>query len=192
MSPRHSSIAFIIVKLSVSGADHFLFVRHRKWGDWGLVGGHTEPGEEGDWFATAVREANEELSPLVAGKDFDLHALSAEPLTWGPVRSRSARNELTVYTAQYFALRFRTHPGSLLRQLDPKSFLLVPEAHLRDERWDDDVADTLRRLAEVEGLGLAAVPLAWSEDLEPEELGVAVRPFSEVSVPRLRAAAGSR
>jgi 8-oxo-dGTP pyrophosphatase MutT (NUDIX family) len=192
MTQRKSSMAFIVAKLSVSGDSHFLFMRHRKWGDWGLVGGHTEPGEEGNWLATALREANEELAPLVAGQDFDLRPLSSEPITWGPVRSRSARNELTLYTAQYFALHFRLHPAALLRRLDAKSFLLVPEAHLLDERWDDDVADTLRRLTGPNGDGLRTVPLAWNEDLTSEELGVPVRPFSEVSVPRMLAAGGAR
>lgn len=185
MTSRTSSVAFVLVKLSIEEQDHFLFIRHVKWGDWGLVGGHVEIGEEGDWLATARREAEEELTPLTDGTDFNLHSLS-DTVSWGPVASRSAHGQPTRYVARYFALSFTQHPTTLLPRLDPNEFLLVPQSHLTSEQWDEDITDTLRQLVEALPRGLLSVPYAWHGDLVAQELGVPARPFGSRDAPTQR------
>jgi 8-oxo-dGTP pyrophosphatase MutT (NUDIX family) len=174
---RQSTLSFVLIKLRLGDRDHFMFEKHSKWGDWGLVGGHAEPGEEGNWLLTATREANEELAPLRAGSDFVLSSLLEEPITWGPVPSRSAGGQMTKYTAQYFVLSFRVAPERALKRLMSDRFLLVPQAHLENGQWEPDVADTLAELARTMFDGLSAIPLSWSDSLNEDEVHVQVRPF---------------
>jgi 8-oxo-dGTP pyrophosphatase MutT (NUDIX family) len=174
---RSSSLAFVLIKMKIGAYDHFMFIRHPKWGDWSLVGGHVEPGEEDRWERTAIREANEELSPLTWGHDFDLAELLHGAVSWGPVQSRSAGGHPTLYTARYFALRFLGDPRRLLPALSSADFIFVPEAHLEDGKWEQDIADTLLQLARVIPGGLSAVPPAWPRALQVSEISVQVRPF---------------
>lgn len=174
---RRSSLAFVLIKMKIDANDHFMFIKHPKWGDWSLVGGHVEPGEEERWERTAIREANEELSPLEWGHDFDLTGLLHGAVSWGPVQSRSAGGQSTMYTARYFALRFLGDPRVLLPALPSTDFIFVPAAHLEDGQWEQDVADTLLQLARVIPGGLAAVPPAWPRSLRASEVSVQVRPF---------------
>jgi 8-oxo-dGTP pyrophosphatase MutT (NUDIX family) len=174
---RHSLLAFVLVKIKIDERDHFLFVKHPKWGDWSLVGGHVEPGEEQHWDRTAMREADEELSPLRSGLDFTLIELLRESVSWGPVQSRSAGGHPTRYSARYFALHFLHDPVDLLPRLSREDFIFVPEAHLEEGKWEEDIADTLLQLARVMPEGLSAVPPAWPRALQRDEVFVQVRPF---------------
>ena len=132
---RRSDIAYVIIALRKDGEDHLLLHRHAKWGDWSLVGGHVEPGEEHDWLVVARREAGEELAPLRAGEHFEVERIPLS-LEWGPEPSRSAHGEPTYYHAEYFVLRFTENPVELLRRLPSSDFRLV---RLRDLRRDEDV-----------------------------------------------------
>src|SRR5262245_27329052 len=134
---RESDLAYVIIRLSIQAEPHLLLVRHRKWNDWTLVGGHVEDGEKNNWARAAVRECNEELAPLRFGEDFILLPLLDRPVKWGPVRSRSAGGEPTRYTAQLFALRFLKSPADCLRQLPDGEFLLVPETEFLRTQTDD-------------------------------------------------------
>src|SRR5688500_1868159 len=106
MTYRTSRIAYVLVRLLVGEKDCFLLRVHRKWGDWGLVGGHVEDDELSDWRRAAEREANEELEPLRLGMDFSLEPLDSAPESWGPVPSRSAGGVPTKYCAAWFTLQF--------------------------------------------------------------------------------------
>ncbi len=177
MNTRRSALAFVLIKINIDGRDHLLFLAHTKWGDWGLVGGHVNKGEEGRWLDTARREAEEELTPLRYGRDFVLKGLLARPISWGPVESRSAKGAESIYSAQYFTLRFKRDPVELLAQLDRGNFLLVPQEHFSPPLWDSDVADTLRRLDDALPEGLSSVPWSWPVTVEGERVGVQIRPF---------------
>ena len=93
---RRSDLAFVLPKLRIAGADYLLLHWHAKWGDWSLLGGHVEAGEEEDWSRAAVREANEELAPLRSGADFTVERQALSQLEWGPVPSRSHDNTPTI------------------------------------------------------------------------------------------------
>lgn len=139
--------------------------RHPKWGDWSLVGGHVEQGEEDDWLKTASREAEEELAPLTLGGDFTVEPLPVE-LRWGPCPSRSAGGMPTEYRARYFVLRFLKDPREILDVLPESEFRLVP---IDEVESDEGVGHPVR------------VFLAQPEDIET----VAVSP-TEAAVPRMR------
>lgn len=126
---RQIELAHIVVKICNKQGTQYLFRKHEKWKDWSLVGGHVDPGEEGDWARTAIREAEEELAPLKHRDDFIIVPLLPNPETWGPVDSKSA-GVPTTYTAQFFALIFTGNPDTALARLPENDFLLVPEAHL--------------------------------------------------------------
>jgi len=127
---RTSDLALVLIRLNVGEEPHLLLTRHRKWGDWSLVGGHLEPDERADWAKAARRECNEELAPLRYGEDFLLLPMLDRPVRWGPVPSRSAGNEPTVYSAQIFALRFLKPPQECLARLPQTEFRLIREAEL--------------------------------------------------------------
>lgn len=155
---RKVSLAHVVVKFQVAGDSYYLLHRHRKWGDYSLVGGHVEPGEEGLWARTATREVEEELHPLHHRRDFILVPLLRTPLTWGPQRSRSAAGEMTVYTAQFFRMVLRKSPIQLL-----DTFLGNDAVILRGEDLVGNalVAEMVRMLDGVLPGGLAAIPPAW-------------------------------
>ena len=127
---RHSDLVLVVATLDLENERHLLLRRHPKWGDWSLVGGHVEEDEKNDWARAAVRECNEELSPLVYGEDFSLLPLLDRPMKWGPVPSKSAGGELTTYSAQVFALRFLKSPRECLGALPPKDFRLDKEGEI--------------------------------------------------------------
>jgi hypothetical protein len=128
---RHSKLALVLIRLNVNSTPHQVLMRHRKWNDWTLVGGHLEPEEKNDWARAAARECEEELAPLRFRDDFTLLPLLDEPLVWGPVPSKSAGDELTVYSAQLFALRFLRSPTECLERLVRKDdFCIVPEEEI--------------------------------------------------------------
>lgn len=137
---RQSKLSLVLIRVDIEDRPKLLLMRHRKWGDWSLVGGHVEPEEGNDWARAAARECNEELAPLQHGKDFVLLPVLAVPDWWGPVDSKSA-GEPTMYTAQFFEMRFlrdagacitellRQHPEDL-RLVDMTEFQLDPGATL--------------------------------------------------------------
>jgi 8-oxo-dGTP pyrophosphatase MutT (NUDIX family) len=116
---RQSSLAQIFIKVRVGHDDCLLLMRHDKWGDWSLVGGHVEHGEEGD--------------------------LLREPITWGLEKSRSAGGKPTVYTAQFFALRLLVPADEALSRLDATRVVLVPQARLNASNAKGRHRDTTRR-----------------------------------------------
>lgn len=162
---RHSDIAYVLIRLRSEGKDCFMLHRHPKWGDWSLVGGHVEQGEEDDWLKTASREAEEELAPLTLGGDFTVEPLPVE-LRWGPCPSRSAGGMPTEYRARYFVLRFLKDPREILDVLPESEFRLIP---IDEVESDEGVGHPVR------------VFLAQPEDIET----VAVSP-TEAAVPRMR------
>jgi 8-oxo-dGTP pyrophosphatase MutT (NUDIX family) len=97
---RHVKLAQVIVPLQIDHEKFFLLRKNIKWNDWGLVGGHVEPNEEGRWKSTAIRECNEELAPLENRKDFLLFAIPGRPITWGPIESKSTGGTPTRYRCQ--------------------------------------------------------------------------------------------
>ena len=163
---REIELAHVLIKLR--GADdrsYYLLHRHEKWGDWTLVGGHVEPGEEGLWSRTAERETEEEMAPLQRARDFLLVPLLTRPVTWGPKPSRSAGGALTVYRAQFFRLVFRRDPASLLAPLAERGFILLSEDQLAT---DANVGDLVRQLEQhLEG-GLSKLPAAWTSPINPD------------------------
>ena len=158
---RKVALAHVVVKLrDTDGGCYYLLHRHEKWGDWTLVGGHVEPGEEDLWAETARREAEEEMPPLRCHPgDFFLAPLLTSPLTWGPRNSRSAGGEPTVYKAQFFCMLFRRDPAPLLAALEEGGFMLIAESQLHQH---EDIGDVLRQLEGHLVGGLASVPSAWT------------------------------
>lgn len=127
---RHSELALVLIRLKMNAEPYHVLIRHKKWGDWSLVGGHVEPIEKNDWARAAARECNEELAPLSFGSDFILLPLLDQPLKWGPIPSRSADNEPTMYTAQVFVLRFLKPPAECLARLPADDFGFVRESEI--------------------------------------------------------------
>ena len=125
---RYSELSLVLIRLNIGSEPHLVLMRHRKWNDWSLVGGHVEPNVRNDWARAAARECNEELSPLKYSEDFTLLPLLDQPFIWGPVPSRSAGNEPTTYRAQLFLLRFLRPPMECLARLPADDFRLVREA----------------------------------------------------------------
>jgi NUDIX domain-containing protein len=164
MTPRTSRIAYVLVRLLVGETDCFLLRVHRKWGDWGLIGGHVEDEELNDWLQAAEREANEELDPLRLGADFSLGSLDGAPESWGPVPSRSAGGLPTKYCAAWFALEFLRDPATCLAELPDEEFLLV-ERDAALMAAGADVTGLLARLDRELPEGLSSVPLAWPHQL---------------------------
>lgn len=159
---RHSDIAYVLIRLQSEGQDFLLLHRHAKWGDWSLVGGHVEPGEEGDWLATATREAAEEMVPLKLREDFELEPLKIR-MEWGPHPSRSAFGAPTHYRAEYFVLRFLRAPIEVIRRLPQDEFRLVPVDGIRD---DDSVSLPVRKLLDHVGPEFDALPRSWEAEVE--------------------------
>jgi 8-oxo-dGTP pyrophosphatase MutT (NUDIX family) len=183
MSNRRSALAFVLVRLDIGGCDYLLLNRHSKWGDWSLVGGHLEAGE--DWLTAAIREANEELSPLKTFVDMQIHPLNGL-IEWGPVSSRSANGRNTVYAAHYYWLEFLRDPCIAMRWLDPAEWILVSLARLARRPWDPDISDTLARLAECLPGGLSAVPRAWPNELADSTVTLPMRSSRTVMVSSAR------
>lgn len=152
-----SDLALVLARFDVDDSPHWLLRRHPKWGDWSLVGGHVEPGETENWSLTAVREANEELEPLVHGIDFVIEPLTPALSSWGPVASRSAGGTPTHYRARWYQARFLRDPAECLRRLPHDDFALVPESDIVGAHWVSDVA---RRLLEETRSIVQALPLA--------------------------------
>lgn len=173
---RHSNVVYTLIRVRVGAVPCLLLRRHKKWGDWSLVGGHVEPWEQEDWRLAAAREATEELEPLREGEDFSVEALHPEPITWGPEASRSARGQRTLYRIQYYRLAFHRDPARLLVRLPAEDFLLVPEHALgsTEQPLGNPVHRARRYLRE----GFDSVPLSWAEDLAPEALPAGLLPLT--------------
>ena len=167
---RHSELALILIRLRINGDPCHLLIKHKKWDDWTFVGGHVEADERNDWARAAVRECNEELAPLRFGHDFTLLPLLDQPLRWGPVASKSAANEPTIYTAQLFALRFLRSPADCIGRLPRGDFRIVREADLVG-RHEDPTAVTSRAIETVDRR-----TVAWDATLS--SLPIAVQPLS--------------
>lgn len=160
---RHSDIAYVLIRLRSGGQDCFMLHRHPKWGDWSLVGGHVEEGEEDDWLKTAAREAEEELAPLTLGGDFTVEPLPVE-LHWGPCPSRSAGGAPTEYRAKYFVLRFLKDPREMLGALPESEFRLMP---IDEVEGNERVGHPVRLFLSQVKSG-PDVPLSWNRDLGTE------------------------
>lgn len=156
---RRSELALVIIRLNIGSTPHLVLTRHRKWGDWTLVGGHMEPEDRHNWARTAARECNEELAPLEHGRDFILLPLLDQPMRWGPIPSRSAGGEPTLYVAQVFTLRFLRSPSECLARLPAGEFKIVPEADVvAVHGTDDEMPLTVRALRSVERTAVAWDP----------------------------------
>lgn len=154
---RNVALAHVVVKIEFADGCFYLLHKNKKWGDWSLVGGHVEPGEEGEWVRTAYRETEEEMPPLQHKKDFLLVPLLTEPITWGPRRSKSAGGQPTTYRANFFRLIFRRDPVEFLRRLGD-DFTLVAESEVEHR---NDVGELVATLSSRLPHGIAAVPPAW-------------------------------
>ena len=126
---RQSDVAYVLAKLRIRGVDHLLLHAHPKWGDWSLVGGHVEP-TDADWYSAAMRETEEELTPLELGRDVEVEPLAVPQSEWGPVPSMSAGGAPTRYRARWYVLRFKADPERLLARLPKDQFMLLPLASL--------------------------------------------------------------
>lgn len=156
---RNSELVLVLIRLKINADPYHVLIRHKKWGDWSLVGGHVEPGERNDWARAAVRECNEELVPLRFGEDFILLPLLDQPMRWGPLASKSANDEPTMYTAQVFALRFLRSPTECLAKLPSDEFSVVRESEIISGQQGQD-ALTARALKRVD-----RGTLAWDATL---------------------------
>ncbi|MBK6916604.1 MAG: NUDIX domain-containing protein [Deltaproteobacteria bacterium] len=157
VTERQSDLALVLARVEIDGAAHWLLRRHAKWGDWSLVGGHVEADERDDWMRTAIREANEELAPLVCNVDFTIEPLSPESSTWGPVASRSAGGAMTTYRVRWYQARFLGDAAASLRRLSPDDFALVLESEISDAEVVSSVA---RRLFEETRAHVGSIPVA--------------------------------
>jgi hypothetical protein len=178
---RTSQVAYVVVRLPVGGRDFFLLRVHEKWGDWSLVGGHVEPWEEGDWFAAARREAEEELEPLRFGIDFTLEPIAEAPASWGPLESRSAGGTLTNYQAAWFALVFLRDPAVCLGRLPQRDFVLVDRELAVGAAADRKITSLLRRLDAALPNGVESVPHAWEPSIAEEALRLGIHRDSRPS-----------
>jgi len=165
---RHSNLALVIAKLRIEATDYLLLNWHLKWSDWSLVGGHIEPGEEHNWSAAAVREANEELAPLHSSRDFAVSELTPHSVSWGPTDSRS-NGEPTLYTAKYFVLSFVVDPAKALAKLSSADFMLL-DAGCQPNRAS--VSETLRQLYQHLPNGFADIPLSWPRSIRSAEITI--------------------
>jgi 8-oxo-dGTP pyrophosphatase MutT (NUDIX family) len=170
---RHSHIVYVLIRVPTPAGARLLLHLHEKWGDWSLVGGHVEDDERDDWAEAARREAGEELEPLAPGQDFVVSPMHAEPFTWGPEASRSARGERTIYHIQYYALTFLRDPVALLGKLPPSKFLLVNEREL--DSTPHALGSPVRRANRYLEGGLEAVPPAWGEPIDEAALEALTR-----------------
>lgn len=159
---RQSNVAYIVTCLHVDSVPHFLLLRHRKWGDWSLVGGHVESISGESWAAAAMRETQEELPPLQHRKDFVLLPIFSTPVTWGPEISRSAGNRETMYHAQFFAMEFMADPRSIFSRLDTEDLRLVSQNELERSA---ELAKPIRILCQRLRGGLTSIPLAWKDSV---------------------------
>lgn len=172
---RHSDLALVLIRLTVKSEPHMLLVRHEKWNDWSLIGGHVESHEKNDWARAAVRECNEELAPLRFGQDFILIPLLEQPVSWGPTKSKSADGELTTYTAQLFALKFLKSPGECLARLPKDDFCAVRESELiADEQANGGVLTVaskalgkFKRVLHAWNDPLPSLPLGYKSNIHP-------------------------
>lgn len=173
---RHSNVVYVLIRLPTAAGPWLLLRRHRKWGDWSLVGGHVEEWELEDWGLAAAREAAEELEPLVTGEDFVVTPIHDEPITWGPEASRSAQGERTIYRIQYYTLAFLRDPVALLGRLPANEFLLIPEHELGSS--EHMLGSPVHRARRFLHGGLEAVPRAWAQELDPRALPSELRPLT--------------
>ena len=176
---RHSNVVYTLIRIPLSTGPALLLRRHEKWGDWSLVGGHVEEDELDDWGQAALREATEEMEPLVAGRDFRVEPIHDEPIVWGPEASRSARGERTIYHIQYFTLVFLRDPLTLLDLLFPPDFLLLEEQKLGTT--EHALGNPVHRARRFLQGGFDSVRWAWDEPLEPSRLPIGMQARSSVS-----------
>ncbi|MGE0790684.1 MAG: NUDIX domain-containing protein [Sandaracinaceae bacterium] len=160
MTLRRSDIVYVVARLALDQDEYFLFIEHKKWGDWGLLGGHVEPDEARDWAQAAQRETEEEMVPLRVGEDVALSPIVNGPEQWGPEPSRSAGGEPTVYNAKWFSLTFLRDPEDCFSRMQREQFLLVQRERL-EAGVDADVTPLMTRLRGALPNGLDDVPIAW-------------------------------
>lgn len=181
MTTRRSDLAVVIFRLMVDGEVCLLLLRHPKWGDWGLVGGHVESFENA--AEAAARETEEELPPIQVGHDLRLAPLLEEPISWGPVASRSASGLPTRYSTNFFAAEFLRQPEAVLGRLQDRDIIFVPESNLDPERWPEEVTDVLARLANRLG-GFERIPLAWAQSIDSSRAHVPRLEVDDPETPR--------
>jgi hypothetical protein len=104
------------------------------------------------------------------GKDFLLIPLLRSPVSWGPEPSRSAGGTPTTYTAQFFALVFKTDPVQALRKLSSSEFALVP-VRLVEAGYKPEIANTIRILRKTAG-DLQRIPFAWPDTIASSLVGL--------------------
>lgn len=175
---RVSNVVYILIRVLTAAGPSLLLRRHKKWGDWSLVGGHVEESEINHWSDAAEREATEELEPLVNGRDFVIQPIHNKPITWGPEPSRSAQGQRTIYHVQFYTLTFRRDPAELLSRLPADDFKLVSEHEL--ESVDTSLGKPVHRAREFFHGNLDVVPPAWDKDLDPITLPPNMQPSRQV------------
>jgi 8-oxo-dGTP pyrophosphatase MutT (NUDIX family) len=162
---RQVKLAQVIVRLIVDHQAYFLFRKNTKWNDWGVIGGHVEPGEEECWDVTATRESNEELAPLSSGIDFRVIAFPWFPITWGPITSRSANGAPTYYTSKFFWLEFIKNAEKSLNQLPSEDFVLIREDIVQKNNGEISTDGTLKIIERALLGKLDTIPFAWKKNL---------------------------
>ena len=155
---RNVALAHVVVKIEFTNGFFYLLHKNKKWDDWSLVGGHVEPGEEGEWARTASREAEEEMTPLQHKKDFLLIPLLTTPISWGPRPSKSAGGQPTKYRVNVFRLIFRRNPADFLSHLGD-DFVLIAESEVELRK---DIGELVKELNRRLPGGIAAVPPSWT------------------------------
>jgi len=170
---RHVKLAQIIIPLRIDQEKFFLLRKNTKWSDWGLVGGHVEPSEEGRWKTTAIRESDEELAPLKNGKDFSLFAIPEWPVTWGPIESKSADGVPTCYTSKFFSLKFLKNAEKCLNELPSSDFALMSERSVREIVKTSEPTDEILKIVDSALSGrLNEIPLAWPMNIYAANINI--------------------
>lgn len=167
MSARTSKVSVVLFRINLRGEDSLILLRHAKWGDWSLVGGHIELGETP--LDAAVRETEEELAPLRAGLDFAIVTEPLATLSWGPVESKSAGRAPTTYSAWVFCGELLRPPSDFVRSIADAELAAVALRHLDVNDWPGGVTNVLARIVEAR-VSLTSVPLAWREPVSAREL----------------------
>lgn len=173
---RQCNLALVLIRINIDNSDYFLLNKHPKWGDWSPIGGHVEAEEKpDDWILAATRESIEELAPWKAVNDFYVksvppHNRDLPPISWGPIRSKSANNELTLYHIRYYSLEFAKDPRTLLGLLSPNRFQLFSEEVLTEQ--PSLVSNTFTLVHTKLPKGYRSIPHAWWESIPYEQIPV--------------------
>ncbi len=173
-SSKHLGVAFAVTIDSDDAANGIHSKEFRKVRGSFVVpklnvgGGHVEPKDEGSWLRTAVRETEEELSPLRHKQDFELRELTPDVLVsaeWSKSKER-----FTNYCFRYFAFSFLRHPSDVLRLVEGDPLITwIRKMDLSNDASRRRLSVPFRLLFTHVSGNLDLIPLSWPEELTPSD-----------------------